>query len=168
MNQLKFEILRIHAGWFDVRFYTQDKGCCIGASDAWDNDSPKYFLQMLVDLLEGKTQVGYVVFDEEPGTYIVCIERGTVNRLTVSYSKLDNHEWEEIEVHGNLSYKELEKFVKIEEVFMIVEEFDLRSFGQSVVAAFEKYMPKHDRDKYRGNWMVFPEEELEKLKACLM
>ncbi len=167
MDKVTFEILRIHAGWFDVRFFTAEKSCCIGASDAWDNDSPQYFLQMLNDLLAGNTQSGYVVFDEEPGTYIVCIEKEEINKLTVSYSKLDNHEWTEIEVHGNLSYKALEKIITIEKVFLVVEDFDLHDFAKSVVDAFGKYTAKHDRDKYEGNWMMFPKEELEKLRSLV-
>lgn len=167
MNTLEFEILRIYAGWFDVRFFTSEKSCCIGASDAWDNDSPKYFLQMLIDLLEGNTQAGYVVFDEEPGTYIACIECGEVNKLTVCYSRLDNHEWEAVDVHGNMTCRKLAKFIAIEKVFLVVEDFELRKFAQSVAEAFEKYTSKHKRDKYEGNWMAFPTEELDKLKEVL-
>ena len=74
MNAVNFEILGIHAGWYDVKFVSNDKQVEISASDAWGNDSPLYFLKMVLRMLNNEIESGYVVFDEEPGKYNVCLE----------------------------------------------------------------------------------------------
>ena len=72
VNDLKFEISQVHAGWFV---------CLIGDVEIWAsyinmNDSPRQLLKLLGELMSGEREQGFVVFDEEPGCYILSIERG--------------------------------------------------------------------------------------------
>ena len=47
----------------------------VTASDAWGNDSPKLFLQILSELVDKPQYSKYVIWDEEPGVYIIFIDK---------------------------------------------------------------------------------------------
>ena len=70
---INFEIQRIYAGWFDVLFKTNKEEVVVTASDAWGNDSPKLFLQILYELVDTHQYSKYVIWDEEPGVYIIFL-----------------------------------------------------------------------------------------------
>lgn len=72
---INFEIQRIYAGWFDVLFKTSKEEVVVTASDAWGNDSPKLFLQILSELVDKPQYSKYVIWDEEPGVYIIFIDK---------------------------------------------------------------------------------------------
>lgn len=170
---VSFEIERIYCGWFDV--------CCsrnkdntsssdkihFGASDVWGNDSPQIFLIMLTDILRNEEISGYVVFDEEPGTYIVCIEKGRTCKMEILYSRLCSYEWEDLELSGNLKRKEIEKYIPIADELWVEEDMDLKYFSKTVLRSFEEYEPKKERQEYEEHWNTFPEKELKMLREAL-
>lgn len=167
MHNVNFEIVRIYAGWFDVKFVATEKQIEISASDAWGNDSPKYFLQMLVNLLERKSDTGYVVFDEEPGTYIICIEKKDTYKVSVLYSEFDDDEWTKTGLHGELSQEEIETLIPGTEELFMVEDFSFNAFVRTVFRSFEEYSALVRLDDYEGNWMEFPRKEFSKLSELL-
>lgn len=63
-------------------------------------------------------------------------------------------------MHGNLSYKELKEQIEIADEFLAVQDIDFPHFVRTVIRSFEEYQSKHMRDKYEGNWMEFPKQEL--------
>lgn len=158
MDYLSFEINRITSGWFDVVFTSNKKQMEISASYAWGNDSPKYFLKMISDFLNNKTNTGYVVFDEEPGTYVVYIEKEVEYRLSILFSRHDSYMWKEIELHGFLNRQQIEEEIPIDEDFYI-QDFDFTAFSKTIMKSFEKYSSGIEKNQYEKNWTEFPNKE---------
>ena len=83
-----FEIAEVNSGWFDVIFKTADQRILISASDAWDNDSPRLFIELLLEIISKKSDCKYVMWDEEPGEYFLCFDRQKDQfRLSIGYSE---------------------------------------------------------------------------------
>lgn len=165
MNKVVFEIERIYAGWFEVWCKTDKKEVYFTASDAWETDSPKCLLLMLADLMRRKTGAGYVIFDEEPGTYVLCIEKNDKCLMEIFYSKSCDDELEEGERYGNLSREETKKLIPVSEVLFSEEDMDLDLFIETVLRSFEEYEKGRGLEEYEENWMAFPRKELEILRA---
>lgn len=162
---INFEIGRVYAGWFDVVFRYNNKDVSIRASDAWDYDSPKYFLQMLSECYRADRCSKFAVFDEEPGTYYVCLLKDTKVTLTVFYSTL-THDELTIDFERELSAKEIMKCVNAgKDKIILQEEIDLDYFIHTVIRAFEEYELAERNVWYEENWMDFPMVEFEKLKS---
>ena len=166
MNFVNFEIVRIVAGWFDVKFVTNEKQVEISASDAWGNDSPRYFLRMIIDFFCNKINAGYVIFDEEPGIYIVCIESNDEPQLSILYSGFDDNEVK-IDVHGNLTRKEIEGLLADTEELLSVSDFSLQLFANTLFRSFDEWSSKSKMNEYEWNWMVFPKAEIEQLSMLI-
>lgn len=164
MNLVNFEIERIYVGWFEVCCRSYAKEVYFRASDAWENDAPKFFLLMLSELLRSDEISKYVVFDEEPGTYIVCIEKYKECKMQVLYSKFSDDEWGNIELYGNLSKEELEKKISISDE-LFEENIDLNHFVKTVLRSFEEYEKGQKLQEYEENWMKFPDKELKLLRS---
>ena len=159
MKRVRFLIHRIHVGWFDVHFQTGTAVVGISASDAWGNDAPRLWLEQLTALLAGRQSAAYVLFDEEPGVYVLSLELGEAPRFTLGYSELDSDEALRYlpAPAGALSYREAAVRLPITEVY-IRTSLDLPFFVRSVYEAFLPYTEKLAQDKYEGNWMPFPRE----------
>lgn len=168
---VNFEIEGIDAGWFDVTLRGDDFIIGLTASDGWENDSPKKLLEILCDLVTNDNIHRYVIWDEEPGVYIICISK--VNQkytLALAYSKKDHDNLPEemSEGIGALSYHEMPgKLGELEEL-LYVRNLNFNYFTKTVVRSFQEYKKKKRRDRYEGNWMDFPHAELEKLEQLLM
>lgn len=168
MRFLNFEITGIYLGWFDIKFITKERQVEISVSNAWENDSPKYFLKMIFGFLINESTDGYVVFDDEPGIYVVCLEKTKDYKLSILHSKSDNAKWTKAGLYGELKQKDVEALMPgIEELFS-VEGFSLKTFARTVLRSFEEYsLPEHRRN-YEVNWMEFPEEEFLALHNLLI
>ena len=159
MTPLRFTISRIYAGWFDVHL-CRDGAVFHGlsASDVWGNDAPRAWLTMLTALLRGEAASGYTLFDEEPGTYILALERGKTDVLTFAYTR-----WEVFGQEGDCQIWGLEPFSQlsgriskpVEVCFQ--EEIDFPLFVRSVYAAFLPW--EAEQERYAGSWMPFPAQE---------
>ena len=163
MEELSFSIRKIKFGWFD--FTLSDAEVC--ASNVCGHDGPRQLLKLLAELLSGEREEGCAVFEEEPGTYILSIKRGTQDQLTLLYTKKNLLGWYPLTVGEHRVLTELPRNLKIEEQLLLVEDLDLYSFACTVGDAFSAYIPKKMRDKYIGNWMAFPMEELAELRHAL-
>ena len=163
MEELSFLIRKIKFGWF--HFTLSDAEVC--ASNVCGHDGPRQLLKLLAELLSGEREEGCAVFEEEPGTYILSIKRGTQDQLTLLYTKKNLLGWYPLTVGEHRVLTELPQNLKIEEQLLLVEDLDLYSFSCTVGDAFSAYIPKKMRDKYIGNWMAFPMEELAELRHAL-
>ncbi len=102
-------------------------------------------------------EVGYTVFDEEPGTYVLSLG-GDVLELRFCGECCDD--WSEEDLRG---IGPVPGWVSRQELLLRVEKFDLFGFACSVADAFEGI----DREEYARNWMAFPTNELRELKHAL-
>ncbi len=167
MTYINFEITDICVGWFDVAFITEGKNAKISASYAYGNDAPKYFLRMLIDALENKADSLYVTFDEEPGVYIVSIQKNQTYELSVMFSEYDEGLTRYIPLQGSLTIEQLKNSVpEIEEMFF-ESDFSLVAFCRAVLRSFEEYLLDEQKVEYEENWMEFPDEEFYELKRIL-
>ncbi|SHL77609.1 hypothetical protein SAMN02745136_05674 [Anaerocolumna jejuensis DSM 15929] len=164
MSFLNFEIKKICAGWFDAEFISNNKRVEISASDAWGNDSPKYFLQMISDILDNKVNTSYVVFDEEPGTYMVCIEKNDSDySISILYSEFDDDLWTEAGLRGVLSKDKIKEIMPIDKEIFVESGFSFLAFARTVVRSFEEYSMNQYKETYEENWMDFPSTEFQYL-----
>ena len=164
MNAVNFEIVRIYAGWFDVKFVAEDKQIVISASDAWENDSPMHFLRMISGILTNRIKDGYVVFDEEPGTYIVCLETTEEVKLSILYSNFDDDEWSKIGLQGELSRQEIEEIIPDTEELFVINDFSIKLFAKTILRGFEEWSSDLQKTEYEANWMEYPQKEVDELK----
>lgn len=151
MELLTFSIEKIRHGWFVCRFGDTE----IWASNFCGHDGPRQLLKLLVELLCGEREGGHAVFEAEPGAYILSIRSGARDTLSLRYTKRNFLGWYPM-CPG-----------QPEELLLLAEDLDLYSFASAVCDAFSAYLPKKMRDRYTGNWMPFPVEELTELRLLL-
>lgn len=96
MTELGFKIRRISSGWFDVSFVLYKEKLNICASNVWGSDAPRHFLELLCRLVKREAEAGYVVFDDEQGTFVICICMGEQLNINIVYSELDDDEWKKM------------------------------------------------------------------------
>ena len=151
MDTLTFSIEKIRHGWFVCRFGDAE----IWASNFCGHDGPRQLLKLLAALFCGEQEDGHAVFEAEPGAYILSIRSGDQVTLSLRYTKRNFLDWYPM-CPG-----------QPEELLLLAEDLDLYSFASAVCDAFSAYLPKKSRDKYIGNWMPFPMEELMELRLLL-
>lgn len=164
---MNFEILSICAGWFDMAFILENQRIEISASDAWENDSPKYFIKNLVDCLQSDGCVRYVIFDGEPGIYFVIFEKSTDFCVKIYYSDYMGAKLgKEILLYGNQTFESLKRKIKVyKELFN--SKINLHHFARCVLRGFEEYLNEEKNYEYINNWGEFPEPEFNALKAAI-
>ena len=163
MAALTFSIEKIRHGWFVCRFGDAE----IWASNFCGHDGPRQLLKLLAELLRGEREVGHAVFEGEPGTYILSIRSGARDTLSLRYTKRNFLDWYPMSAGTVRVLPELPQQLKPEEQLLLVEDLDLYHFACAVCDAFSAYLPKKMRDRYTGNWMPFPMEELMELRLLL-
>lgn len=119
-----------------------------------------------MDFLYNKADAGYVIFDEEPGVYIVCLEKTEETKLSILYSGLDDDEVK-IDVQGELTRKEIENLVTDTEELFSVSNLSLEIFFNTVFRSFDEWSSKEKRDEYEENWALFPQKEVEELSMLI-
>ena len=163
MNDLKFEICQVHAGWFV---------CLIGDVEIWASyinrhDSPRQLLKLLVELMSGEREQGCVVFDEEPGCYILSIERGVRDRLSLGFTEKNFLDFYPQYPDAAAVLPELPRTKRDAETLLVLDDLDLYGFACAVGDAFSAYFTPDLRERYAKNWMPFPLEELLELRCIL-
>lgn len=166
-NKVKFEIRKIFAGWFDVKFECEDKSVVISASDAWEHDAPRQMLKELAECNGMEKFSKYIIWDEEPGSYVVCIDKEDKEcTLTIIYTKVDSDEWEKIDLHGDLSYQEISDYVihRSSLDILLQKGIDFEYLVETVINAFAEYEKDEKKSEYENNWMEYPQQELDRLR----
>lgn len=166
MEYVNFEIEGINVGWFDMIYNTKKENVTVSATDAYGNDSPKYFLQMLCDFLANEIHAGYVLFDEEPGIYIVCIEKEEQYNLSIFFSESEDI-CKKFQTYGKFSASEIKEQVCDIEEMLAIKGISMELFAKTVVRSFEEYSLGKGKKIYEENWMDFPEEEFMSLQKHL-
>lgn len=163
MNDLKFEISQVHAGWFV---------CLIGDVEIWAsyiqmNDSPRQLLKLLGELMCGEREQGCVVFDEEPGCYILSIQRGARDSFSLGFSEKNFLDFYPNYPDAAAVLPVLPRTAGDAETLLLLDDLDLYSFACAVGDAFSAYFTSDLRERYTENWMPFPLEELLELRHTL-
>lgn len=163
MNNLKFEISQVHAGWFV---------CLIGDVEIWASyiqrhDSPRQLLKLLGELMRGEREQGCVVFDEEPGCYILSIQRGERDSFSLGFTEKNF-----LDCYPNYPDRAavlpvLPRTKSDAEALLLLDDLDLYGFASAVGDAFSEYFTSDLREQYAKNWMPFPLEELLELRHIL-
>ena len=164
---MDFIIDKIGYGWFDVSFLIGDNRVTVTASYAWGHDSPQLFLMMLYNsLCEDDYENSFVIWDEEPGEYFVCLEKEhETYRLSIGFSEDAEDLYGRFfkTPYGDMSYD------KVKSLFpdwkeLLSNEINITDFAKSVCSAFEAY----NADDYEKNWtMPYPKEQIELLKNVI-
>ena len=163
VNGLKFEISQVHAGWFV---------CLIGDVEIWASyinmhDSPRQLLKLLGELMCGEREQGCVVFDEEPGCYILSIERGARDSLSLRFTEQNFLDFYPNYPDAAAVLPVLPRTAGGAETLLLLDDLDLYSFACAVGDAFSAYFTSDLREQYAKNWMPFPLEELLELRYTL-
>ena len=163
MNDLKFEIRQVHAGWFV---------CLIGDVEIWAsyinmNDSPRQLLKLLGELMCGEREQGCVVFDEEPGCYILSIERGARDSLSLRFTEQNFLDFYPNYPDAAAVLPVLPRTAGGAETLLLLDDLDLYSFACAVGDAFSAYFTADLREQYAKHWMPFPMEEFIELRHTL-
>ena len=163
MNDLKFEISQVHAGWFV---------CLIGDVEIWASyiqmhDSPRQLLKLLGELICGEREQGCVVFDEEPGCYILSIQRGERDSFSLGFTEKNSWDLYPESPDTAAVYPELPRSVGDAATLLSVDDLDLYRFACAVGDAFSAYLTSDMREQYAANWMPFPVVELMELRRTL-
>ena len=137
--KMNFEILKICAGWFDIAFITHNQKVEISASDAYGNDSPKFFIRTLAECLQSNTYLGCIEFDDEPGTYVVLFEKGEECYLKIYYSNFESASLGNVEpIYGNEAYNCFIDKINIYEE-LLNTRINLNFFARCVLRSFDEY-----------------------------
>lgn len=161
---INFEIKNISYGWFDVLFKTNEDEIMVTASYAWGNDSPKLFLQILYELLVSPSCNKYVIWDEEPGVYIIFFSKiKNQYNIKIAYSETCHDElFADIRnTTGNFIFHEAQSMIHDLEVIYECYDINFSHLIKTIIRAFEEY---ETNPEYERNWMSFPYNELNLLK----
>lgn len=163
MNELKFEICQIHAGWFV---------CLIGDMEIWASyihlrDSPRLLLKLLGELVSGEREQGGVVFDEEPGCYILTVQRGERSSISLEFTEKNFLDFYPEFPDTAAVLPERPGSADDAETLLLVDDLDLYQFACAVGDAFSAYFTADMREQYAKHWMPFPLEELVELRHAL-
>ena len=163
VNNLKFEISQVHAGWFV---------CLIGDVEIWASyiqmhDGPRQLLKLLGELMSGEREQGCVVFDEEPGCYILSIQRGERDSFSLGFTEKNFLDFYPQYPDGGSVLPELPRTKSDAETLLVLDDLDLYSFACAVGDAFSAYFTADMREQYAKHWMPFPMEEFIELRHTL-
>ena len=163
MNDLKFEISQVHAGWFV---------CLIGDVEIWASyinmhDSPRQLLKLLGELMNGEREKGTVVFDEEPGCYILTVQRGERSSISLEFTERDSLDFYPEYPDGAAVLSKQSGTMGDAETLLLIDDLDLYRFACAVGDAFSAYFTADMREQHAKHWMPFPLEELEELRHTL-
>lgn len=163
MNELKFEICQVHAGWFV---------CLIGDVEIWASyihlrDSPRHLLKLLGELMSGEREKGTLVFDEEPGCYILTVQRGERSSISLEFTEKNFLDFYPEFPDTAAVLPERPGSADDAETLLLVDDLDLYQFACAVGDAFSAYFTADMREQYAKHWMSFPLEELVELRHAL-
>ncbi len=152
---MKFKILKIYYGWFDVEL---DSEVAITNSDFMGCDAPLLLIKAINNLLKSSSKIEWVAWHGEPDA---CILRLSANEgiltLELFYSKVDS---------TKLGYSGEEIAPYIEgEIYSITGS--LKGFAEQVLSEFNRYSEGDMLELYEKHWDVFPVKELKELQSLL-
>ena len=149
-----FNILDLHYGWFDIKigeYYLTN-------SDYLGCDAPKLLLKGLCNILENKTNVEWLCWQDEPGAEILKLERKNDNIIIEIYGT--DKESFDLEYSGTSLKDNIKKLT-------YTIDIDLIKFSKYVCKEFYIYENGNAKEIYEYNWDKFPQKEFDKLKNIL-
>ncbi len=150
-----FEIHSIEYGWFEVYLSPHEENFFLINSYYLGCDAPKYFLDALADIYEGKVSEKLLCWQDEPG--------GSILRLEISGDMINFEAFEADKKTFDLPYAgdELKKYMGSR---LFKGSLDAIKFLDDVITGFRLYESGSGLWLYENHWMAFPRAELERLK----
>lgn len=151
-----FKILSISHGWFEVDFNRQ---FILTNSDFMGCDAPALLLNALGDLFENKAIIQWLCWQDEPGAYILRLERDCEQIIIEIYDAVRTSD--HLDYSGDCLEKDIEKrLYKIEDKII--------PFIEVVIAEFSLYENGNGRQRYEHHWGDFPQEQYNRLRTLLL
>jgi len=147
-----FKIYSISYGWFDVYLSSQ---FLLTNSDYMGCDAPLLLLEALNDLLEGKNEKSWLCWQDEPGAYILNLEKQK-EQLQVTVYNADKDSYD-LDYNGAILKQDITT-VAFETRGEIME------VAKNILEEFELYENGNGRQRYEYHWGGFPEEQYQRLK----
>lgn len=150
-----FKILSIKYGWFEVDFNRQ---FILTNSDFMGCDAPNLLLNALGNLLENKAVVQWLCWQDEPGAYLLKLERKGEQMIIEIYDT--DRTSDELDYSGDCLEKDIQKL-------LYKLDHKMETFIDSVFQEFSLYENGNGRQCYQENWGDFPQEEYTRLQKLL-
>lgn len=147
-----FKILSITHGWFEVDFNRQ---FVLTNSDFMGCDAPTLFLNALGELFENKAAVQWLCWQDEPGAYILRLERDGERLIIEIFDAVKDSA--HLEYSGACLEEEIGKR-------LCQADVPLKNFAAAVTAEFGLYENGNGRQHYQDHWGDFPQEEYNRLQ----
>ncbi len=151
-----FEIHGIRYGWFEVCFTPHgDKQGWLTNSDYLGCDAPALFLDALSNILEKKTTVEWLCWQDEPGAYILhlAFENSKV-AVEIFLAKNDSM---------NLPHRG-EELSREEKELTYSNSFKIDELLNDVLVEFSLYENGNGLALYNKHWGEFPKIEYQRLR----
>lgn len=150
-----FQILSITHGWFEVDFNRQ---FVLTNSDFMGCDAPALLLDALGNLFECKATVQWLCWQDEPGAYILRLERDG-EQLSIEIFDADKDSY-----HLDYSGANLERhIVKI----LYKTDDNIKNLIEAVTTEFSLYENGNGQQRYRHHWGDFPQKQYDRLRLLL-
>jgi len=150
-----FKVILISYGWFEVDF---NRSCVLTNSHYLGCDAPGLLLEALGDLLENKTNDAWLCWQDEPGAYILNLEKQGEKLIVRVYGT--DKESMELE-HSGASLKE-----HIAECIYKAEE-DFAESVENILDEFALYENGTGRNRYQEHWGDFPNAAYDRARKFL-
>lgn len=150
-----FKILSIRHGWFEVDFNRQ---FVLTNSDFMGCDAPALFLNALGELLENKAVVQWLCWQDEPGAYILRLERDCERLIIEIFDAVKNSD--HLKYSGDCLEKEIGK-----RLYKMDDE--IKAFVEMVATEFGLYENGNGRQRYQHHWGDFPQQQYNRLQKLL-
>jgi len=152
---LLFKILSISNGWFEIDFNRQ---FALTNSDYLGCDAPALLLEAIGNLLESKVTEQWLCWQDEPGAYILRLERYSDRLIVETYDT--NKDSMSLEYSGISLSEHITKC-------LYRTEADIKKAAKSVLNEFELYENGNGRQRYKYHWGEFPQQNYNRLKGLM-
>lgn len=150
-----FKILSISHGWFMVDFNRQ---FILTNSDFMGCDAPALFLNALGDLLDGKVSEQWLCWQDEPGAYILRLERDCERLIIEIFDAIRDSD--SLEYCGACLEKDIGNRV-------YKGEDKIKPFVKTVITEFGLYENGNGKQLYQSHWGAFPHKQYDRLKKSI-
>lgn len=150
-----FKILSISHGWFDIDINRQ---FVLVNSDYLGCDAPALLLEALGNLMEQTQTVQWLCWQDEPGAYILKLERND--------DKLIGRVYDTDTDSFGLDYSGMGLANEAKECVFVFEEKILKAVT-AIYEEFNLYEKGNGRLRYLRHWGDFPDKEYGRIKMLL-
>jgi len=152
-----FKILSISLGWFEVDI---NREFILVNSDFMGCDAPFLLLEALGDLLENKTSEAWLCWQDEPGAYILKLEKQDDRLIVQIYDTEKNYD------STNLDYSGITLREHVVNCLYEIKT-DFTNAARNILDEFALYENGNGRRRYYAHWGGFPQLPYQRVKNLL-